>query len=83
MVTQAGIQMFVLCKDVSEIGKLVREYNEELRALENQTEYEERSRNQNRRKGKHTGKLHRYQQESGDSSRNGQRLKKKSMDRER
>lgn len=28
----------VLCKDVSEIGKLVREYNEELRAWENQTE---------------------------------------------
>ena len=47
----------ILRKDISEIRKLVREYNEELRAWENQTEQKEEKQSEPPKKGKHTGKI--------------------------
>ena len=75
-VKQAGypdVQSFAKTYQKSE--KLVREYDEELRAWENQTEPIKEQPSELREK------LHRYQQESRQQSK--QSTKKKSMDRER
>ncbi len=64
-VKQAGypdVQSFA--KDISEIGKkLIREYNEELRAWKNQTE-QKKGKLEPSKKASVREKLHRYQQES-------------------
>ena len=82
MVTQAGypdVQSFAKTYQKSE--KLVRKYNEELRAWENQTEQKEEQSSEPLKKASIREKLHRYQQESRQQPK--QSAKKKSMDRER
>lgn len=82
MVKQAGypdVQSFAKTYQKSE--KLVREYNEELRAWENQTEQKEEKPSEPPKKASIREKLHRYQQESRQQPK--QSAKKKSMDRER
>ncbi len=77
-VKQAGysdVQSFAKTYQKSE--KLVREYNEELQAWENQTEQS----SEPPKKASIREKLHRYQQESRQQPK--QSTKKKSMDRER
>ena len=81
-VKQAGypdVQSFAKTYQKSE--KLVREYNEELRAWENQTEQKEEKLSEPPKKASIREKLHRYQQESRQQPK--QTVKKKSMDRER
>ena len=81
-VKQAGypdVQSFAKTYQKSE--KLVREYDEELRAWENQTEPIKEQPSELPKKTSIRGKLHRYQQESRQQSK--QSTKKKSMDRER
>ena len=81
-VKQAGypdVQSFTKTYQKSE--KLVREYNEELRAWENQTEQKEEQSSEPPKKASIREKLHRYQQESRQQPK--QSAKKKSMDRER
>ena len=82
MVTQAGypdVQSFAKTYQKSE--KLVREYNEELRAWENQTEQKKEPSSEPPKKASIREKLYRYQQESRQQPK--QTAKKKSMDRER
>ena len=77
-VKQAGypdVQSFAKTYQKSE--KLVREYNEELRAWANQTEPEKEKPSEPPKKASIREKLHRYQQESR------QQAKQTSMDRER
>lgn len=81
-VKQAGypdVQSFAKTYQKSE--KLVREYNEELRAWANQTEPEKEKPSEPPKKASIREKLHRYQQESRQQPK--QTTKKKSMDRER
>ena len=81
-VKQAGypdVQSFAKTYQKSE--KLVREYDEELRAWENQTEPIKEQPSELPKKASIREKLHRYQQESRQQSK--QSTKKKSMDRER
>lgn len=81
-VKQAGypdVQSFVKTYQKSE--KLVREYNEELRAWKNQTEPKKAKLSEPSKKASIREKLHRYQQESRQQLK--QTVKKKSMDRER
>lgn len=81
-VKQAGypdVQSFAKTYQKSE--KLVREYNEELRAWANQTEPEKEKPSEPPKKASIREKLHRYQQESRQQAK--QTTKKKSMDRER
>ena len=81
-VKQAGypdVQSFAKTYQKSE--KLVREYDEELRAWENQTELIKEQPSELPKKASIREKLHRYQQESRQQSK--QSTKKKSMDRER
>ena len=81
-VKQAGypdVQSFAKTYQKSE--KLVREYDEELRARENQTEPIKEQPSELPKKASIREKLHRYQQESRQQSK--QSTKKKSMDRER
>ena len=81
-VKQAGypdVQSFAKTYQKSE--KLVREYDEELRAWENQTEPIKEQPSEPPKKASIREKLHRYQQESRQQSK--QSTKKKSMDRER
>lgn len=81
-VKQAGypdVQSFAKTYQKSE--KLVREYNEELRAWENQTEPKKEQPSEPPKKVSIREKLHRYQQESRQQPK--QTAKKKSMDRER
>ena len=73
------VQSFAKTYQKSE--KLVREYNEELRAWENQTEQKEEKQSEPPKKASIREKLHRYQQESRQQPK--QTTKKKSMDRER
>ena len=78
-VKQAGypdVQSFAKTYQKSE--KLVREYNEELRAWKNQTEPKKEKLSEPSKKASIREKLHRYQQESRQ-----QPAKKKSMDRGR
>ena len=82
MVTQAGypdVQSFA--KTYQKAEKLVREYNEELRAWENQTEQKKEPSSEPPKKASIREKLHCYQQESRQQPK--QTAKKKSMDRER
>ena len=81
-VKQAGypdVQCFAKTYQKSE--KLVREYNEELRAWENQTEQKKEQSSEPPKKASIREKLHRYQQESRQQPK--QSAKKKSMDGER
>ena len=81
-VKQAGypdVQSFAKTYQKSE--KLVREYNEELQAWENQTEQKKEHPSELPKKASIREKLHRYQQESRQQPK--QTAKKKSMDRER
>lgn len=81
-VTQAGypdVQSFAKTYQKSE--KLIREYNEELRAWENQTEPKKEKSSEPLKKASIREKLHRYQQESSEQPK--QSVKKKSMDIER
>ncbi len=81
-VKQAGypdVQSFTKTYQKSE--KLIREYNEELRAWENQTEQKKVQSTEPPKKASIREKLHRYQQESRQQPK--QTAKKKSMDRER
>ena len=81
-VKQAGypdVQSFAKTYQKSE--KLVGEYNEELRAWENQTEQKKEQPSEPPKKASIREKLHRYQQESRQQPK--QSAKKKSMDRER
>ena len=81
-VKQAGypdVQSFTKTYQKSE--KLVREYNEELRAWNNQTEPKEEQSSEPSKKASIREKLHHYQQESRQQPK--QSVKKKSMDRER
>ena len=81
-VKQAGypdVQSFAKTYQKSE--KLVREYDEELRAWENQTEPIKEQPSELPKKASIREKLHRYQQESRQQSK--QSTKKKFMDRER
>ena len=81
-VKQAGypdVQSFTKTYQKSE--KLVRKYNEELRAWENQTEQKEEQSSEPLKKASIREKLHRYKQESRQQPK--QSAKKKSMDRER
>ncbi len=81
-VKQAGypdVQSFAKTYQKSE--KLVREYNEELRAWENQTEQKKEQSSEPPKKASIREKLYRYQQESRQQPK--QTVKKKSMDRER
>lgn len=81
-VTQAGypdVQSFAKTYQKSE--KLIREYNEELRAWENQTEPKKEKSLEPLKKASIREKLHRYQQESSEQPK--QSVKKKSMDIER
>ena len=81
-VKQAGysdVQSFTKTYQKSE--KLIRKYNEELRAWENQTEQKEEKPSEPPKKASIREKLHRYQQESRQQPK--QSAKKKSMDRER
>ena len=73
------VQSFAKTYQKSE--KLAREYNEELRAWENQTEQKEEKQSEPPKKASIREKLHRYQQESRQQPK--QTTKKKSMDRER
>ena len=82
MVTQAGypdVQSFAKTYQKSE--KLVREYNEELRAWKNQTEQKKENPLEQPKKASVLEKLHRYQQEGRQQPKRS--VKKKSMDRER
>ena len=82
IVKQAGypeVQSFAKIYQKSE--KLVREYNEELRAWKNQTEPKKEKLSEPSKKASIREKLHRYQQESRPQPK--QTAKKKSMDRER
>ena len=81
-VKQAGypdVQSFAKTYQKSE--KLVGEYNEELRAWENQTEQKKEQPSEPPKRASIREKLHRYQQESRQQPK--QSAKKKSMDRER
>lgn len=81
-VKQAGypdVQSFTKTYQKSE--KLVREYNEELRAWNNQTEPKKEQSSEPSKKASIREKLHHYQQESRQQPK--QSVKKKSMDRER
>ena len=81
-VKQAGypdVQSFAKTYQKSE--KLVREYNEELRAWKNQTEPKKEKLSEPSKKASIREKLHRYQQESRQQPK--QTVKKKSKDRER
>ena len=81
-VKQAGypdVQSFAKTYQKSE--KLVRKYNEELQAWENQTEQKKEHPSELPKKASIREKLHRYQQESRQQPK--QTAKKKSMDRER
>ena len=81
-VEQAGypdVQSFAKTYQKSE--KLVREYNEELRAWENQTGLKKEKPSEPPKKASIREKLHRYEQESRQQPK--QTAKKKSMDRER
>ena len=89
-VKQAGypdVQSFAKTYQKSE--KLVREYNEKLRAWENQTEQKKEQSSEQKKeqsseppkKASIWEKLHRYQQESRQQPK--QTVKKKSIDRER
>ena len=81
-VKQAGypdVQSFVKTYQKSE--KLVREYNEELQAWENQTEQKKEQPSEPSKKAGIREKLHRYQQENRQQPK--QTTKKKSKDRER
>ena len=81
-VKQAGypdVQSFAKTYQKSE--KLVREYNEELRAWKNQTEPKKEKLSEPSKKASIREKLHRYQQESRQQPK--QTAKKKSMDRGR
>ena len=81
-VKQAGypdVQSFAKTYQKSE--KLVREYNEELRAWKNQTEPKKEKLSEPSKKASIREKLHRYQQESMQQPK--QTAKKKSMDRGR
>ena len=81
-VKQAGypdVQSFAKTYQKSE--KLVREYNEELRAWENQTEQKKEQSSEPPKKASIREKLHRYQQENIQQPK--QSAKKKSMNRER
>ena len=81
-VKQAGypdVQSFAKTYQKSE--KLVREYNEELQAWENQTEPKKEQSSEPPKKASIREKLHRYQQESRQQPK--QTAKKKSMDRGR
>ena len=81
-VKQAGypdVQSFAKTYQKSE--KLVREYNEELRAWNNQTEPKKEQSSEPPKKASIREKLHHYQQESRQQPK--QSVKKKSMDRER
>ena len=81
-VKQAGypdVQCFAKTYQKSE--KLVREYNEEMRVWEKQTEQKEEKPSESPKKASIREKLHRYQQESRQQPK--QTAKKKSMDRER
>ena len=76
----------VLRKDISEIGKLVREYNEKLRAWENQTGLKKEKPSEPPKKASIREKLHRYQQESRPQAKtdskeeiNGQRKAEQKM----
>ena len=81
-VKQAGypdVQSFAKTYQKSE--KLVREYNEELRAWKNQTEQKKENPLEQPKKASVLEKLHRYQQEGRQQPKRS--VKKKSMDRER
>ena len=81
-IKQAGypdVQSFAKTYQKSE--KLVREYNEKLRAWENQTEQKKEQSSEPPKKASIWEKLHRYQQESRQQPK--QTVKKKSIDRER
>ena len=81
-VKQAGysdVQSFAKTYQKSE--KLVREYNEELRAWKNQTEQKKEQSSEPPKKASIREKLHRYQQESRQQPK--PIVKKKSKDRER
>ena len=73
------VQSFAKTQQKSE--KLVREYNEELWAQENQTEQKKVQSTEPPKKASTREKLHRYQHESRQQPK--QTAKKKSMDRER
>ena len=82
IVKQAGYpDVHSFAKTYQKSEKLVREYNEELRAWENQTEQKEEKPSEPPKKASIREKLHRYQQESRQQPK--QTAKKKSMDRER
>lgn len=81
-VKQAGypdVQSFARTYQKSE--KLVREYNEELRAWENKAEPKKEQSSEPPKKASIREKLHRYKQENRQQQK--QTTKKKSMDRER
>lgn len=81
-VKQAGypdVQSFAKTYQKSE--KLIREYNEELQAWENQTEQKKEQSSEPPKKASIREKMHRYQQESRQQPK--QTVKKKSKDRER
>ena len=82
MVTQAGypdVQSFAKTYQKSE--KLVREYNEELRAWNNQTEPKKEQSSEPPKKASIREKLHHYQQDIRQQP--TESVKKKSMDRDR
>ena len=74
----SDVQSFVSVYNKSE--KLVREYNEELRAWKNQTEQKKEKPKELPKKMSVLEKLHRYQQEGRQRPKRS--IKKKSMDRE-
>ena len=81
-VKQAGYpDVQSLAKTYQKSGKLVREYNEELQAWENQTEQKKEQPSEPPKKASIREKLHRYQQENRQQPK--QTAKKKSKDRER
>lgn len=75
----SDVQSFVKVYNKSE--KLVREYNEELRAWRNQTGQKKEEAGELAKKASVLEKLHRYQQEGRQQPKRS--VKKKSMDRER
>lgn len=82
IVNQEGysdVQSFVKVYNKSE--KLVREYNEELRAWRNQTDQKKEEERELAKKASVLEKLHHYQQEGRQQPKRS--VKKKSMDRER
>ena len=70
-----------VAKTYQKSEKLVREYNEELQAWENQTEQKKEQPSEPPKKASIREKLYRYQQENRQQQK--QSAKKKSMDRER